>query len=245
MAVAMAQPVEDKLRQLNKRGSFPLTKFQQKQIDDASPIYIYNVSPIHEWPRFQGQLGTLTIRKKPADAELSEPLIVPGIVPRRFDKGLGRQEWFLDSGMEVAEDICGCSKEYPAESANNNLLNFGVFITTEPFAELTKKEQEKILDAANLKLDAKLRQLILEADQFASQKHENWIADIHRAALQALNEMTDGQEERPWAPIRTTKRNVACQFCGVNNKAGVAKCANCHEIIDHELYERLTKKKEK
>src|ERR1700722_8901337 len=105
--------VNAQMQKLNKGRSQPLTRFQQKQIQEAKPVYIYNVSTIHRWERFQGQLGTVVIPKCEEGQKVSKPYIVKGVIARWYDKGLGRKEAFLEEGIEVAEDICGCSREYP------------------------------------------------------------------------------------------------------------------------------------
>ena len=228
-----------------------LTKFEKQQIEEGEkhPVYIYNVSSIDEWPRFQGQLGTLTIQKCAAGEKVSKPLIIPGCIPRRYDAGFGRYKWFLDAGMDVAEDICGCSKEYPAESSNNNLTNFGVFITTEAFEDISEKQQADLLSVAHAKYEEKLRVRVLEADNFHMQNHGNWIVRIHHQALSALNDLLEQRgmerEKRPWATVDygTKRKTVDCPFCGSPNKPDVPKCANCHEVIDSELYEKLKKGK--
>jgi hypothetical protein len=246
-------PVRDKLSQLNKRRMDGLTKFERRAIEEGeeNPIYIYNVSTIDEWARFQGQLGTLTIPKCEPGKQVSKPLIIPGCIPRRYDAGFGRYKWFLDTGMDVAQDICGCSKEYPAETANNNLTNFGVFITTKLWEELSEKQQKQLLygtpdePGAVSKYEEKLRQRVLEADNFHIQNHSNWVVKIHHQALAALNDILEQRgmerEKRPWATVDygTKKKTVDCPYCGSPNKPDVPKCANCHEIIDQALYKKL------
>jgi hypothetical protein len=116
-----------------------LTKAQQRQVNESKPVYIYNVSTIHRWDRFQGQLGTLTIPKREPGEVVSKPLVIPGAVARFYDKGFGKMEAFIDEGMDVAEDICGCSTQYPAESSSNNLTKYGVFLLVRPFEELAEK----------------------------------------------------------------------------------------------------------
>lgn len=247
MTVAQSDVVNQQMAKLNKSRQQPLTRFQQKQIAESKPVYIYNVSTIHRWDKFQGQLGTVVIPKRLEGERVSQPYVVKGVIARWYDKGLGRKEAFLEEGFEVAEDVVGCSKEYPVEAQNNNLENFGVFITREPFEDLPKKEQERLLLAANDKLLSKLRDIVLEADRFwaGPTQQKAWIGDIHRAALNAVNQLEGSKEDRPWAPIRHTARSVDCQFCGTSNKPGVAKCANCHEIVDVELYAKLQAEQKK
>lgn len=235
---------EKALAKMNPKKSFPLTDRQKREIQNSGFIYIYNVSPIHEWPVSHQQLGTLTIRRRDWDAIVSEPLTLPGVVARQFDKGFGRYEWMLDDGMEVAEDICKCSKKYPLpDDSNADLTKYGVFILDKPFEKLSDRERGRVIEEATEKFLEKCRQLILLADQYHSQQNGKYIAEIHRQALKALNHLTDGKDERPWAPITISEKRQDCPFCGHKNKTGIAKCANCHEIIDQQLYDKLKKGK--
>jgi hypothetical protein len=275
-----AQDVGERLGSMNKWREHELPVYDQKRIASTPPIYIYNVSPIHRWERFQGQLGTVTIMAKPDNVRVSPPCIVMGVIARRYDKGLNRKEWMLEPGLDIAEDIVGCSSTYPVDSPHNNLVNYGCFITTTPIfklrkeekdnilsraasylkrvsaeereqiledlektisAEMAPKERDPILVAAELRLDKKLREIVLEADQLHPQ-NPLFVGKIHRDALSALNEITDSKESRPWAPILTTGRKVSCQWCGTLNKTGVALCSNCHNPIDEELHAQLKKK---
>lgn len=233
--------VSSEMRRLNKSRFTPMNKFQRQISEQAKPIYIYNVSPIHEWAKPQGQLGTVMIQKREKGQLVSKPYIVPGVVNRWYDKGLGRKELFQESGIDVAQDICGCSTEYPVENSNNNLMNFGVFITDRPFEELPKKKQEELLDAANERLRAKLAAIVLEADQYwaGPTQQKGWIAKIHREALTALNEMDGTKEDRPWAPIRHAEKKDDCKFCGSAIKPGVVVCPNCRNVLDEERYAKM------
>jgi hypothetical protein len=240
---APSDAVNQQMRKLNKGRTQPLTRFQQKQISEAKPVYIYNVSTIHKWERFQGQLGTVVIPKCDEGERVSKPYIVKGVIARWYDKGLGRKEAFLEEGLEVAEDIVGCSKEYPVENLNNNLMTFGVFITRKPFEELSQREQDRVLEEATEKYINKLRDIILQADGLyaGDDNSKKGIGSIHREALRAFNQIEGSKEDRPWAPVRHAAKSVDCPFCGISNKPHVAKCANCHEIINQELYDKLKK----
>ena len=133
--------VNAQMQKLNKGRQQPLTRSQLKNQAEAKPVYIYNVSTIHRWERFQGQLGTVVIPKCEEGERVSKPYKVAGKIFRWYDKGLGRKEAFEEEGLDVAEDICGSSKEYPVESLNNNLTTFGVFITHALLEDLPKKSR--------------------------------------------------------------------------------------------------------
>lgn len=251
MTSAPSEVVDRTMRGLNKGRIQPLTRSQMKNLADSKPVYIYNVGTISfcglayaGHAPYQGQLGTVVIPLREPGERVSKPYKVAGKIFRWYDKGLGRKEAFEEEGIDVAEDICGCSKEYPAPSLNNNLTTYGVFITRSLFEDLPKKEQEKLIEEATAKFIEKLRELILRADQMhaGSDQEKKGIGQIHRDALNAFNRETGSKEERPWAPVRYSAKSVDCPFCGTGNKPNTAKCANCHEIINQELYDQLKKK---
>lgn len=219
---------------VGKRRSYPMSSFERRAVEEGSkkPFYIYSVNPVHEWPIQHGQLGTVLIRKRPADKKLSEPTVIAGVIARQYDKGLGKKEWFLEEGVEIVEDLLGCSVKYPAPTQNNNLTTFGVFYTEVPFEDLQLSEQKTLLADANEKMVRKLQMTILEADRFHAEGHGNWIAQIHRDSLHFLNEVTGAKEERPWAPIRITAGKVECLECGHMNKPHVRICYNCKAPLE-------------
>ena len=240
---AATEAIQGQMQRLNKTRFTGLTKLQRDLTEKAGKVYIYNVSPIHEWSKPQGQLGTVIIGKCEKGKRVSRPYVLSGIINRWYDKGLGRKELFQESGFEVAEDICGCSKEFPSDHTNNNLSNFGVFITTKPFEELSKREQDEIWEEAHGKMLKKLQDMVLEADLFHQSNKGNWIGQIHRDALQAFNDITGAKQERPWAPIRYAQKADDCKFCGSSVKPGVVVCPTCRNVLDEEKYSKMGGKK--
>lgn len=267
-----ATDVEQKISRLNERRDEQMTEFEQRQMDEGakSPVYIYNVSKIHQHDQNHGgQLGTVRIAKCEPGKQVSEPAIINGVVARRYDAGFGKRRWMLEDGMDIAMDLCQCNPKYPSENSRNNLLNYGVFITRAPFEELVEKregetdpqyqrrlekEQTKILAAPIAAYEKKLRSLVLEADRFHSSPKADgapdpkiYIVNIHLDALNALNEIlvTRGQaeEKRPWAPVGY-KGGLAqkdCKFCGRPMPSDKPKCPTCGEIVDQELYDKMKK----
>lgn len=219
---------------VGKRRSYPMSSFERKAIEEGSkhPFYIYSVNPVHEWPIQHGQLGTIHIHKCEPGKKVSKPASIPGVVGRQFDKGLGKKEWFLEEGIDIVEDILGCSTKYLPPTQSNNLTNFGVFYTEVPFEDIAPSEQKVLIAAATEKMIHQLQMRILEADRFHSEGHGNWIAQIHRDSLYFLNELTGSKEERPWAPIRVTAGKVECQECGHMNKPHVKICYNCKSPLE-------------
>jgi hypothetical protein len=239
---AATDRINEAMRKNNRTRMTPLTKLQRELTEKAGKVYIYNVSPIHEWQKPQGQLGTVIIPKCEKGKRISRPYMLNGIVNRWYDKGLGRKENFQESGLDIAHDICGCSPEFPADNADNNLVNYGVFITEKPFEELPKKEQEEVYEAAHAKMLTKLQDLILRGD-LLHQTNPKWVGQIHRDALQAWNDIMGSKEERPWAPIRHTQTLDDCKFCGTKIKPGIVVCPNCRQVLDDEKFAKLGGKK--
>ena len=240
---AATDAINNEMRRLNKTRFTGLTKLQRELTEKAGKVYIYNVSTIHEWHKPQGQLGTVIIPKCEKGKRVSKPYVLPGIINRWYDKGLGRKENFQESGLEVAQDICHCHPEYPAESANNNLTNFGVFITEKSLEELPQKKQDELIEAAHEKMVKKLQEMILEADLFHQGGNPKWVGQIHRDALQAFNEITGAKEERPWAPIRYAQKAEDCRFCGSTVKPGVVVCPTCRNVLDESKYKQMAGKR--
>lgn len=174
----------------------PLTPFERKQIEEGqnNPIFVYNVSPVHEWARNQGQLGVIAIRKRPWAEKFSDPAVVPGVTVRWARLGVTDQlQPFIESGQEIADDVCGLSPTYDVAHPNRDLSNFGVFLSKRPFvitqnvmdhlpqarqAEFRKskeaiaeylipeEEQKELLSVATEKLILRLQATILEADNY-------------------------------------------------------------------------------
>lgn len=226
--------VDSVLGSLNRRRSYPMSAFERRAMEEGrkKPFYIYSVNPIHEWDVQQGQLGIVKIRKREEGKRVSEPTIIPGVVARQYDKGLGKKEWFMEEGRDIIEDILGCSERFPPPTQENNLLNFGVFFTEKPFEDLPAKEQSKLIEAATQKMIIKLQALVLSADRLHAEGHGNWISQINRDALQHLNDISGGKEERPWAPIRLAGMRIECPECGHMNKSHVRICYNCKFRLD-------------
>lgn len=232
----------------NTMSKVKLSPFEEREIARGAenPYYIYNVSPIHEWPRFQGQLGTVLIQKAPWKFDgllvgrVSNPVIIPGTVCRTYDAGDRKLKPFIEGGLEVVEDICGSSEKYPPQDSNSNLIKFGVFYTTDYFGKLKNKEQEDLFDKAFTAFELVCRKLVQQADQFQAgdPKQRAFIMPIHIAALKVLVELDGEDMNRAWAPT-TSKKFKSCQFCGARNTPESVKCISCQEVTDKTGYERL------
>lgn len=241
MPIFPTPEVNERMKKLNSRHIDALNQFDKRALEEGEkhPVFIYNVSPIWEHRKFQGQLGTIHIKKCAAGQKVSEPVKIPGVVVRFYDHGLGRKDKFLETGMEIAQDICSCNPEYPAENANNNLTNFGVFLTDEPLESFDPEDAAEMVRQALAKHDAKVREIVLEADQrWASNDPmmRKSIVEIHHDCLEYLG------EERPWSFARGKKVSSSeCPFCGSAIKPNVVKCPTCSEVVDKERYQAMKK----
>jgi hypothetical protein len=255
----------------NRKGRRPLTPYEAQQLSDGdlNPIYLYNVSPIHKWEKFQGQLGTIVINPRDWKAQVSVPAVIKGAIVRWVKSGLGMDQPFIEGGMEVAQDICGVAGGVEIH-ASAKLTNYGVFISRKPFdAEylpeakrrtlnqadkataprlleeylVPKHEQKKLIQEATEKLLGDLQSRILEADNWhmAGGNERKFIGAWHRECLKAFNHITGRKESKPWASIMVEDQLESCPFCGQMNKPNLAKCPKCLEIINPAAYAALKK----
>lgn len=217
-------------------GTRPLTKMDRRVLQNAPPdVFVYNVSPIWQWNRPVVGRGEVVIQKRKADAVVSDPLEVPGALIRDYDAGNRVRRAYVEEGLDLVEDILCCSSDYPG-MPQNNLTHYGVFyLVGKRLEDLPEEKQQEILFEANSKHDAKCREKVLEADQlWSNPQTKSWITDMYRQCALHVN------EEREWVAKRGKPSRLAeCPFCGWEHKPGLAKCPNCHEILDKKLYEKL------
>jgi hypothetical protein len=238
------------------RGTRPLRKADKRLLERGEPeIYVYNVSTIFQWsPRIQGR-GNVIIQKCKPGQKVSEPLVIPGVMIRDYDAGNRNRQAYTEEGIDIAEDILGCSKEMPG-LPQNDLTGYGCFyLVGEKFEDLSPTEQEKILSEANAKHDRKCHEKVLEADGLAgSEVTRRWISDPYRLAalhLSQKNAYRDGDKSmltRTWVggPRSGALTPVSeCVWCGYEHKKGLAVCPNCKNILNQELFDKLSKASKK
>lgn len=235
----------------NTMSKVKLSPFEERELARGAenPFYIYNVSPIHDWPRFQGQLGTLLIQKAPWKFDgplvgrVSSPVIIPGTVCRTYDAGDRKLKPFIEGGLEVVEDILNCSAKYPASDKNSNLTLWGCFFTTDYFGNLKAKQQEGLFDNGFAACETKARDLIQRADTVwaGDPKGREWIKQTPLCldALRFISELDGEEVKREWAPTSSRKKYKNCKFCQSRNAPEAVVCANCKEVIDQAGYDKL------
>jgi hypothetical protein len=100
--------------------------------------------------------------------------------------------------------------------------------------DLTMEEQ--IVNMTKVQ-DSFYRQQVMMANSKALKGRIDDITDLERFCAKQLNLDPD------WINADAgIMRKVVCQFCGFNIRLHVAKCPNCHEIIDQQMYNRLKEK---
>jgi hypothetical protein len=240
---------------------------QQLADGELNMVYIYNVSPIHKWEKPQGQLGTIVIPPRDWDKPVSIPFPIKGAIVRWHNNGLGRQQPFIEGGMDIAMDVCGISDGVESHPSAQ-LTNFGVFISKRPFdpeylPELRRKqlahaskteaerllleylvpkhEQKKMIAEATAKLLGDLQSRIREADDWymGDPQQRRYIGPWHRECLRAFNHITGKKETRPWASIMIEETLEACGFCGTMIKPNLIVCPNCKNVLNPAAYEQM------
>lgn len=219
----------------------PLTSFERKALQaPVEGVYLYNISPIYKWQKNFNGLGMLTLFPRKADEPYSPAIVLGNRLVRTFDGGNNIQRLMVEEPLEIAEDFMVCSKEYPGRP-ENNLTGYGVFYTIgQPIDDFTPAERQDILDDAELKHRNKLHENVARGDAFYNSSNLQYaIGELEKKSALYLHEVE--QMELPDWVARRAKLNptAECRFCGFENKRGIAKCRNCHEILDPALYAKL------
>lgn len=201
-------------------------------------IFIYNVGP-WELRRELGSPGAAIIRACPEGREYSEPFIVLGVEqePYPFTEtecsmipkaGKLLQKGGSADGILLAHQILG---EGPHLPSGLSFRPFGVFISR---TEVPSKED---LSKARAALRERLQLLVKEAnDSWADGRDKKEVIqkDWHQRAAEMLKK---GVAECPWMGDRQTGvERIDCPFCMVAIPATVAKCPNCKEVVNQDLY---------
>jgi hypothetical protein len=219
----------------------PLTKFERDALrQPVGVIYVYNVSPIFKWHKDFPGLGPMNLQPRREDQRVSDPIEIIDRLVRGFDGGNGIRRLMVENPRDIVEDFLCCSPEFPGRQ-ENNLTRYGCFFLEDtPLDELPQDEQEKILDAAELEHRNRLHEKVGDADALQNTQFRVCIGEIHRKAALYLHKVGDIAELPDWVQ-RRSKLNTTdeCRFCGYDNKRGIPKCRNCHEVLDQEAYDRL------
>lgn len=220
-------------RDLNTRFVPPELEAIQ-EISEARKVYIFNVGP---WQHIQymGSLGRKIVPACPEGQKYSEPLVIPGIVEELYPDTEKSMKRIHHDGLKFAEAIVGIG---PHMLPGNSLTRVGVAICKQ-----WPPKKEEIAAAWNALAEGELADLIREANSAAAtgpKAMEETISPRHYMAARLLNK---GVADCPWIGRATeTRARVECKFCGEPMKTGIPRCPNCKEIVDQELYDKLSKK---
>lgn len=200
-------------------------------------VFIFNVGP-HQYPRYQGSLGTFFIPACPEGEEVSGPLMyqgkpgLPSLVPESVVEAVdGRTvtyKWdFTCEGHKLALDLIGKSA---FRDASDDLTQYGVFI-----AKGSVPTQDEI-DAARAKWEATCGERVRRADQNfevngGMEQGDNGKSypgitkdDVTAARVLGL--------DRPWA--RKNAKMIPCLGCGQSVAPSAVRCHHngCGAILD-------------
>jgi hypothetical protein len=235
--------VVDWVDKTNHMKNLGLTRMQRKSLTEGTECFIYNVSPLFAWTRKYKGFGDFVFPKKTDQkARWSAPTCVPAAFPNSYDRGDRRRVPYIEDGIEIAESLVGCSKDYPTalKHITNDLTNFGVVITYGvKMEDLPEEDQEQLYVQAKTAHDTRCQEMVNKGDQLY-EINPQMICETHRAAAAYLDSeglLVGG--ERRWVTRKVVKAKdpmKECAFCGHENKVKASKCANCKEVIDHKLY---------
>lgn len=199
-------------------------------------VYIYNISPIFKWQKDFAGLGTLTLFPRKSDQKVSDPVVISDRMVRAYDGGNRVQKKMIETPLEIVEDFLACSTDYPGRP-ENNLTSWGAFFTVgKSLEEMDPREAQVIIDEAELKHQNKCEQKVAEADALSRSPNLNGcVVEMHRKCALYLG------LKRDWVASRD-KLNATeeCVWCGFDNKRGVVKCRNCHEVLDPTKYKEMS-----
>ena len=225
--------ISGRQRELNSRYVPPVMDSVKKLSEDTQ-VYIFNVGP---WSHQQYVgAGHFFIPACEEGRQYSEPVIIPGIFSTLYPQDEKTMKRIDEDGYQVALDIVGVG---PGLAPTNSLRRYGVDVCRQ--WPPTKSEVAKAFEALRV---GELNSLIAEANSAMAQgpqAAEQTIRARHHQAAALLKKTT---AECPWMArnAANTSQNVDCKFCGEPMKQNLAKCPNCKEIVNAELYAKLTAK---
>jgi hypothetical protein len=226
-----AGAVAERAKSLNTRYVEPRMESIEK-LSKETQVYIFNVGPWEhrQWMGF----GRFFVPACEEGKAHSDPLIIPGIFSHLYPNDEKSMRRIDEDGFHVAQQIVGIGAHL---SPSNALTRYGVAICRQ--WPPTKKEVADAFEALRV---GELNTLIAEANTAMAQGPtavEQTIRERHYQAARLLKKTT---AECPWLvrSAANTSHNVDCKFCGEPIKPNLAKCPNCKEIVNKDLYEKLS-----
>ncbi len=213
-----------------------------------------------------GSLGIKHVPACKAGEEYSDPLVLDGLTIERYPLREGRMDILMHkdaTGWGDGHQMIGVGKHL---SPSNSKVKLGLFVTRgnpdfPPLSEKDKKSPDKVrwwlrerfrptkeeLAKAKAALNRHLNHLVNEARSAAAQGQKAAEETIrpkqHILAAQMLG--LDPHAERWMQNAVPEAARVKCGYCGVSIPDQVAKCPNCHEIVNQDLYDSLKAKNKK
>jgi hypothetical protein len=223
--------VSDRQKSLNTRYVPPVMESVQK-LSQETQVYIFNVGPWEHKQQIPGHRYTIPACKE--GKAYSEPIIIPGIFSTLYPQDEKTMKRIDEDGYQVALDIIGIG---PGLAPNNALTRYGVAVSRQ--WPPTKEEVSKAWEALRV---GELNTLIAEANSAMAQGPQAAEQTIRERHMQAARLLKKTAAECPWMAraAANTSNNIDCKFCGEPMKPNLAKCPNCKEIVNKELYEKLS-----
>lgn len=227
------QHVRDFQRRTNSRAEAHIPdSIRQHSLDNQ--FYIYSVGP---WPqkRFMGTMGRCTIPACKDGQRFTDPIVVPGTPVEQYPMNESQMTAILYDGERHANEIIGIG---PSRGPEESLHRYGVFVSRH------NPPLEEEIELANKRLDTYCDQLIYEGGQ----AHADGPLAVRQTIRPerhgwAANRRKKTHAECPWMGGMNTAQQdrVECPFCSVAISAKVAKCHNCHEVVNQEAYKAAQK----
>lgn len=235
------------------------------ELSKKEQVAIVSVGP---WAQVikAGTLGTKYVPACREGEEYSDPLVLDGLVIEHYPLREGKMDPLMhkdSTGWNVGWQLIGVG---PHLHPMNSKVKYGLFVTRgnpkmPPLSAKDEQDPEKRrwwlrerfkptaaeLKKANDELNKRFNALVQEARSAAAQGQkaveETIRPNQHILAAQRLG--LDPQAERWMQNAMPEAARTKCGYCGVSIPESVAKCPNCHEIVDQDLYDSLKAGKKK
>jgi hypothetical protein len=236
-----------------------------RTLSEKERVAIVSVGP---WPQVikAGTLGTKFVPACREGEEYSDPLVLDGLTIEHYPLREGKMDMLMHkdaTGWNTAHQLIGIGAHlHPM----NSKVKLGLLVTKgnpdfPPLSEKDAKDPEKRrwwlrerfrptkseLKKANDALNARFNELVQNARSAAAQGQkaveETIRPNQHILAAKRLG--LDPRAERWMQNAVPEAARTTCGYCGVSIPEKVAKCPNCHEIVDQELYDSLKAGKKK
>lgn len=184
-------------------------------------FYIFNVSP-WPWERQLGGRGTKTVQACPEGRAYSDPLELPILDNETVAVDMNKMENRQEDGIEVVNAFLQKGWGSRPEAT---LENWGLGVTE------TWPPSAQDIAAANKRLNAKLDELVHDADKYYEQRKYDDISDFHRLAARRR------KLQKPWLNENPDLQN--CPACGQQVMPNIAVCPHCTATLNEELAKKF------